>query len=208
MKRRAGRGALVIIALLFASSGALRIGEEFGSALAEAAKEGETPDASHEAVEPSGHEDAGSAGTEVAMAEGTCPPLPAALAASLSEREARLAAAEAAVADREAAMDLAEVAITARLEEMKAAEESLRKTLAIADEAAEKDIVRLVTVYETMKPKDAAALFDAMEADFAAGFLVRMRPDAAAAVLAGMTPEKAYAVSAIMAGRNASAPKE
>ena len=195
MKRKAGRGALIVIALLFASSGAMRSGEGLGSALAESSEE---PTVAGE-----------NAGTGDATVADTahCPLPPAELAAALSDREGRLQAREAAVADKEAALALAETAITTRLAELQAAEDQLRSTLALADGAAEEDIARLVAVYETMKPKDAARLFDAMEADFAAGFLGRMRADAAAAIMAGMTPEKAYAVSAILAGRNAAAPK-
>ena len=192
MKRRTTRGALVIIALLFASSGALRIGSGVGTALAQAAKGNDVPVAD---PDPS------------LMAPEGCPLPPTELAAALSARESRLAVQEAALLDRSAALALADEAITQRLAELKAAEEQLSGTLAQADGAAEEDIARLVAVYETMKPKDAARLFDAMEADFAAGFLGRMRPDSAGAVMAGMAPEKAYAVSAILAGRNASVPK-
>lgn len=184
-KRRAGRGALVILALMFAASAALRLGGSLGTALAESSRaEADVP---------------------LVEAPAECPPPPA---ASLSEREGRLAAQEAAIADREAALALADEAVARRLAELQAAEQELRKTLALADGAAEEDVTRLVTVYETMKPKEAARLFDAMEADFAAGFLGRMRADAAAAVLAGMQPDKAYAVSAILAGRNAAAPRD
>ena len=192
MKRRTTRGALVIIALLFASSGALRIGSGVGTALAEASKGHDVP---MEAPTPA-----------VVEGEG-CPLPPAELAAALSDRESRLAIQEAALQDRSAALALADEAIMQRLAELKAAEEKLSSTLSQADGAAEEDIARLVAVYETMKPKDASRLFDAMEADFAAGFLGRMRPDSAAAVMSGMAPEKAYAVSAILAGRNASVPK-
>ncbi|MCB6177934.1 hypothetical protein LHP98_07295 [Rhodobacter sp. Har01] len=191
MKRQGSRGALIVIALLFASSGALRLGDGFGASLARAAEgtlAGETDPAS------------GSAPAD-------CPPAPEELARALNEREDRLAAQEATLADRTAALDLADQAITARLVELAAAEAELKKTLALADGAAEDDLARLTTVYEAMKPKSAAPLFDAMDAEFAAGFLGRMRPDAAAAILAGMAPEKAYAVSAILAGRNASVPK-
>ncbi|PTE16627.1 MotE family protein [Pseudogemmobacter blasticus] len=188
MRRRAGRGALIVIALLFASSGALRLGDGLGAGLARAA-EGALP------------QDKGARAPD-------CPPLPEELARALKLREDRLSVQEAALADHSAALALADQAIATRLAELEAAETELRKTLALADGAAEGDLARLTTVYEAMKPKDAAALFDAMEAGFAAGFLGRMRPDAAAAVLAGMTPEKAYAVSAILAGRNAMAPKD
>ncbi|MDQ2065286.1 hypothetical protein Q9295_02775 [Xinfangfangia sp. CPCC 101601] len=195
MRRRAGRGALLIIALMFASSGALRLGSSLGTALAENAK----AEAGSKAAEPL---------QEAVVVGAECPLPPAALAAALSEREGRLRAREAALADREAALALADEAVSSRLTALEAAELELRKTLALADGAAEADITRLVAVYETMKPKDAARLFDAMDPDFASGFMGRMRPDAAAAVLSGMQAEKAYAVSAILAGRNSAAPKD
>ncbi len=190
MKRRAGRGALILIALMFATSGALRLGDGLGVSLARAA-EGALSGTPPPAADPA-----------------TCPLPPAELAAALSEREARLAAQEAAVNDKTAALALAEEAIKGRLEALKQAEDDLKATLAIANGAAETDLAQLTTVYETMKPKDAAKVFEAMESNFAAGFLGRMRPDAAAAIMAGLTPEKAYEISAILAGRNALAPKE
>jgi flagellar motility protein MotE (MotC chaperone) len=79
--------------------------------------------------------------------------------------------------------------------------------LALADGAAEDDLVRLTAVYEAMKPADAAALFQTMAPEFAAGFLGRMRAEAAAAVISGMTPESAYSISVLIAGRNALVPK-
>jgi flagellar motility protein MotE (MotC chaperone) len=207
MKRRVGRGSLILIALLFASSGALRIGDGLGTALAEA-KGAEAAEAGMEDGDGSSADEHAAMEGEMAEAGTSCPLPPAELAASLLEREGRLASQEAAIADREAALALADEAITLRLDELKKAEEALRATLAMADGAAAEDIARLVAVYETMKPKDAARLFDAMDAEFAAGFLGNMRPDAAAAIMAGMNPEKAYAVTAILAGRNSSVPKE
>ena len=89
-----------------------------------------------------------------------------------------------------------------------AAEAKLASTLALADNAAENDLARMTSVYENMKPKEAAALFEEMSPDFAAGFLGRMRPDAAAAIMAGLSAPTAYTVSVVLAGRNASAPTE
>lgn len=185
--RRAGRGALVILALLLASSGALRLGSGVGAALARAPDTG---------------------GSTVADAPMICPEPPLALAEALSAREAQVVAQEAALADRMAALALADQAIEQRLATLAAAESELSATLALANGAAEADLARLTEVYETMKPKDAAALFETMDPGFTSGFLGRMRPDAAAAVLAGMSPEAAYAVSAVLAGRNALVPTE
>lgn len=181
-----GRGALGILALILAASGALRLGHGVGAAMALQAN----------------------TDTTLAQEPLHCPEPPVALAEALRDRDATLAIREAALNDRMAALTLAEEAITARLVELEAAETNLRATLAIADGAAEKDLERLTAVYEAMKPAEAAALFETMAPEFAAGFLGRMRPEAAAAVVSGMKPETAYAISVLIAGRNALAPKE
>jgi flagellar motility protein MotE (MotC chaperone) len=183
MKRRAGRGALVILALFLASSGALRIGVDVGAAMAN------STEAAVETPKPQ-----------------SCPEPPAALAKALQTRESEVRAQEVAVEDRLAALALAEEAISKRMAELTAAEDDLKKTLQIADGAAEADLTRLTAVYEAMKPADAAQVFAAMAPDFAAGFLGRMRAESAAAVMAGMTPEQAYSISVLIAGRNALAP--
>ena len=182
-RRKSGRGALVILALVLAASGALRLGVGVGEAMANSAV-GDT-------TEPL-----------------NCPLPPAALAAALVGRESMVKSRELTLAERMAALGLAEEAITKRLAELQAAEQELKKTLAIADGAAEKDLARLTAVYEAMRPVDAAALFQTMAPEFAAGFLGRMRPEIAAMVLAGMKPDRAYSISALIAGRNATAPKQ
>ena len=185
-RRKAGRGALFIVAMLFATSGALRLGSGVGSALAR----------SEDAPEPG-----------PVAAPAACQ-TPLAVAEALNLREARLAVQEAALQDRLAALALADQAMAGRMAEMAAMEEELKTTLALADGAAEADIQRLTAVYQAMKPKDAAALFNTMSPEFAAGFLARMPPEPAAAILSGMSSEAAYGVSVIVAGRNARAPKE
>ncbi|MDM7931814.1 hypothetical protein [Tabrizicola sp.] len=186
-RRRVGRGTLFIVAMLFAASGALRLGSGIGVALANA----DDPPASTMAL------------TEPAACE-----TPMALTDAIRLREERVIVQEAALQDRLAALALADAAIAERLVQMQAMEAELKATLAFADGAAEADIARLTAVYQAMKPKDAAALFEAMSPDFAAGFLGRMSPESAAAILSGMSAEAAYGVSVIVAGRNASAPKD
>ena len=186
MRRRASTGALVILALFFASSGAIRIGSDLGVALAEIADQpdGDLPS------EPL-----------------NCNAPPTALAQALKTRSSEISAREAALQDRTAALDLAEEAINKRMAELATAEDDLKKTLSIADGAAEKDLTTLTAVYEAMKPADAIKVFAAMAPEFAAGFLARMQPNAAAGILAGMSPEQAYSISVLIAGRNALAPK-
>lgn len=126
---------------------------------------------------------------------------------ALRRREALAAQREADLDTRAKALDVAQVEIERRIDALEAAEKRLEATLSLADTASEDDLARLTSVYENMKPKDAAALFEAMEPDFAAGFIARMRPDSAAKVMSGLNPQAAYSISVILAGRNANAPK-
>jgi len=130
------------------------------------------------------------------------------LLTTLQEREARLKRREMQIEDRMKALEIADTAIERKLQALVEAEESLGATLALADGASEEDLMRLTDVYEKMKPKDAAALFEEMAPEFAAGFLGRMRSTAAASVMAGLSPKAAYTISVILAGRNATVPKE
>ena len=183
---RTGRYALASLALILLASGLIRVGLGF--------------DAARALIPARADDDAGPAAG--------CAPGPEFLVAALAAREARVAAREGAIADRMAALALAEAAARAEVARLEAAEAALAETLSRADGAAEADLARLTAVYETMKPKDAAALFEAMDAEFATGFLGRMRPDAAAAVMAGLTPETAYRISILLAARNTRVPRE
>lgn len=126
---------------------------------------------------------------------------------SFQNREERLAEREKQIDMRMKALSVADEQIERRLSSLQEAEDSLRELLALANTAAEDDLVRLTAVYENMKPKQAAPLFEEMEPAFAAGFLGRMRPDAAAGIMAGLSPQVAYSISVILAGRNADVPK-
>lgn len=183
------RGVLFFLAGLMIASGVIRVGLGLTEARAV------TPPLQNEKV-------------ELPQPPQSCPAPPAALIEALNQREARVAVREAALEDRLAALALADEVLTRRIKDLEAAEAKLSATLTKADGAAEGDLTRLTTVYEAMKPKEAAALFETMAPEFAAGFLGRMRPEAAAAVMSGMTPEAAYTVSVLLAGRNALVPRE
>ncbi|MFT3690625.1 MotE family protein [Paenirhodobacter sp.] len=181
-RRKRVRGSLLLIAGLFVVSATIRFGEGISLAFAAVGEGSSAPES-------------------CAPSEDTI-----ALLRAVQERERGVAEREGKLADRKQALDLVEKRIQDRLASLVAAENELSKTVSIADKAAEQDIQRLVTVYENMKPREAAPLFEAMAPDFAAGFLARMRPESAAAVMANLNPEFAYSISVIVAGRNARAP--
>lgn len=145
------------------------------------------------------------ASTDGAMAASAQPLRATELDVLLDELRAR----EQVIEEREAGLKvkaeqlaMMEARISEKVAQLTAAEADLREVLAIADSAAEDDVARLTTVYENMKPKDAAGVFEQMPPAFAAGFLSQMRPDAAASIMAGLSPESAYAVSVVLAGRH------
>lgn len=190
-RRRQGRGTLLLIAALLAGSAGVRVASSAGDALPLAPEPvtATVLPATPKATPTPDREELGS------------------LLEALRAREAAVEKREADIAVREKSLAVARDEIERRLVALEKTEEQLRATLARADTAAEDDVARLTTVYENMKPKEAAELFEQMEPEFAAGFLGRMRPDAAAAIMAGLSPQAAYTISVILAGRNAGAPK-
>ncbi|MFO7856081.1 MAG: hypothetical protein R6V44_12855 [Paracoccaceae bacterium] len=181
-----GPGALLLLALCFAGSAIARAADPDGALVAAAVDR-----------------------ASIATPSGACPaPEPGSLLAAIREREDQLDERAGVLADRARVLEAAERRFRAEAVALEDAERRLAATLAIADEAAEDDVGRLVAVYESMKPKSAARIFESMDVVFAAGFLARMDREAAAEILAELPPERAYAVSAVIAGRNAAAPTE
>lgn len=130
------------------------------------------------------------------------------LMAAFDERENRIAKQEEEIRNRMQALSVADAEVTRKLSELEVAEDRLRNVIAMAETAADDDVSRLTRVYETMKPKNVAALFEEMDPDFAAGFIARMNPNSAAGVMAGLSPHAAYTISVVLAGRNANVPTE
>lgn len=186
LRRKQGRGALHIVAALLVGSAVVRIAAGPLPAVAEATEVAPATDMTTTTLD--GDTDA--------------------LLAAFQAREARVAEREAQLRDRMQALRLAEIEIEDKMQALVAAEAALSATIARADTAAETDLSQLTTVYENMKPKEAADLFAEMSPQFAAGFLGMMRPDAAAAIMTQLEPEIAYSFSVVLAGRNANVPTQ
>ena len=127
---------------------------------------------------------------------------------TLRAREARLMEAEAAFQARQETLREAEADLQRQLDQLLDAENQLKATLQLTETAAENDLHHLTSVFESMKPAQAAQLFMKMDVEFAAGFIARLRPEVAAEIMAGLDPVIAYAMSAVLAGRHANTPRE
>lgn len=180
-RSRPAIGGVGLIVACFLASAALRLSES-GLALAE------------EVATGAAQGTAGAAGD------------PEQLMKALREREAELNAEEARLADRAQTLNVAEAKLAEQLAAYDKAQKQLQETLASADKAAEKDIDKMTTVYENMKPADAARILDRMDVAFAAGLMARMRPEIAAQVLSAMNADSAYAITLTVASRNSKVP--
>ncbi len=192
------KGALLTAAVCLLASGLLRIGDPTRAIARELSLQTQ-PETNQETPELSEVQPADPAAC-LALAE------PGSLLAALHEREQQLDARQEQIASRLQALAVAESKMQENTAALVRAEQRLAATLAIADQASEKDLASLTAVYENMKAKNAADLFSNMAPDFAAGFLSRMRADSAAGIMSNLPPESAYAISVVIPGRNARAP--
>ena len=93
--------------------------------------------------------------------------------------------------------------LDSRTAELSALQETLEARWKEMQTASDEDIMHLARMYGSMKPDQAAAIFDQMEPDFAGNFLRLMRSEQAGLIMASMETRKAYAVSLKLAELNA-----
>ena len=98
--------------------------------------------------------------------------------------------------------------LRAHMEKLQEAEKRLSRLMQVAETAAEQDVGMLVSAFQNMDGKKAAAIFESMDVSFAAGLIAQMGEASAAEILGALTPETAYAITVNIAGRNARAPTE
>jgi len=119
----------------------------------------------------------------------------------LAKRREALDQRERALKDREALLAATEQRITdeiQKMQQMKAEYEQLKTAKSDAEEA---NLRRLVTVYEAMKPEEAARIFETMDGTVLLDVVTRMGERRLAPVLAQMTPARAQALTVAMANR-------
>ena len=122
---------------------------------------------------------------------------------ALRERRAELDRREQAAAAREVMLAAAERRLQARIVElatMRDRLEALERGRGERDEAGWRGLVRL---YETMRPRDAAAIFDDLEMPVLVQVIDRMGERKAAPVLGAMRPERARQLTAELARHRA-----
>jgi flagellar motility protein MotE (MotC chaperone) len=122
-----------------------------------------------------------------------------ALLQELRQRRQELEARADAVATRESVLAATEKKLTGRVAELQTLQTSLERLDAAQKQKEDAGWQGLVKVYETMKPKEAAAIFNDLAMPVLLPVLDRMRDAKAAAVMAAMNPDKARDVTAELA---------
>jgi flagellar motility protein MotE (MotC chaperone) len=152
--------------------------------------------------EPVGPPAASPQPTATPAAEDGAPPVSdgeRAVLLQLRQRRQELDARETAVAARESVLAAAEQKVSARVAELQALQKSLEAIEATRQEREDTSWQRMVKLYETMKPRDAATIFNELEMPVLLQVLDRMKEAKAAPVLAAMQPDKARDVTAHLA---------
>ena len=118
---------------------------------------------------------------------------------SLQSRREALDAREGEIGTREAAAGAAEARLNEQIAELKALEAQVQGLLAQMDEKSDARMASLVKSYESMKPKDAAAIFNGMEDQLLTDIAKSMKPATLAAVLSSMQPKRAEMLTRLLA---------
>jgi flagellar motility protein MotE (MotC chaperone) len=122
-----------------------------------------------------------------------------ALLQDLRQRRQELDALAASVATRESVMMAAEQKLATRMAELQALQKKLEGLDAAQKQKVEAGWQGLVKVYEAMKPKDAANIFNDLQMPVLLQVLDRMKDAKTAAVMAAMNPDRARDVTAELA---------
>ncbi|MFT4091223.1 MAG: hypothetical protein QM645_10855 [Asticcacaulis sp.] len=120
---------------------------------------------------------------------------------SLGKRRTELEARQKELDTREQLVVAAEAKLDGRIKQMNTMKGQLQGMLDEATKVADADTLRMIKVYETMKPKDAAKVFETMKDDVRLPIAARMKERSLAAILSYMTPAGARDLTEKLATR-------
>lgn len=99
---------------------------------------------------------------------------------------------------RQALLEAAEKRIDQKLQELEKVRADIQKLLKTGDEQQSAQVESLVKIYETMKPKEAARIFEEMDMPVLLSVIQKMKETKTAPILAAMEPVKAKEVTSAL----------
>jgi flagellar motility protein MotE (MotC chaperone) len=121
---------------------------------------------------------------------------------ALGQRREALETRERALDQREALIKAAEKRLEEKVADLDAVKLELQQMLARSNEQEDARLRSLVRIYESMKPKDAAQIFDKLEINVLLGVVERMKENKVAPILASMQPDRARQVTDMLADKS------
>jgi flagellar motility protein MotE (MotC chaperone) len=118
---------------------------------------------------------------------------------ALGERRDQLEVRAEELDQRETLLRAAEQRIDEKVAQLKSIQANIEAMVKTAQENEDADIRRLVKVYETMKPKNAARIFEELDQEVLIEVALRMKEARLAPILASMDPMRARTVTAELA---------
>ena len=119
----------------------------------------------------------------------------------LAERRAEIDRRAAGLEQREALLEAAERRIDEKIAELQLLQKAIEDLLIRRDEQEEAQLTSLVKIYENMKPKDAARIFEELDMAVLLDVIERMKERKTAPILAQMNPRRAKAITLELAQR-------
>ncbi len=118
-----------------------------------------------------------------------------------AERRAEIERRTKEMEQREALLAAAEKRIDQKVGEMEKVRADIQKLMNQGDEKQSTQLESLVKIYETMKPKEAARIFEELDMPVLLGVIQRMKEQKTAPILAAMDPVKAKEVTSALVER-------
>jgi len=108
---------------------------------------------------------------------------------------------------RESLLKAAEKRVEAKVAELKEVETRVKTEMGNRDKAEEQRFKGIISMYENMKPKDAARIFDRLDMKILVEVSTHMNPRVMSEILANMSPEGAERLTVELAHRAQADPK-
>jgi flagellar motility protein MotE (MotC chaperone) len=121
---------------------------------------------------------------------------------ALRERSMKLDDRERDLDQRGAVLKAAEKRLEEKVADLDAVKLELQQMMTRNNEAEDGRLRSLVKIYESMKPKEAAAIFDKLEINVLLGVVERMKENKVAPILASMQPDRARQVTDMLADKS------
>jgi flagellar motility protein MotE (MotC chaperone) len=118
-----------------------------------------------------------------------------ALIKQLTERRDQLEQRSRTLDSRGALIKVAEQRVDQKIKEMETLRAQLQTMVNQVSSTQQAQIENLVKIYETMKPKEAARIFETLDLAILLGVVQKMKPQRTSAIMAEMKPEKAKEIT-------------